>query len=99
MFFLYSVKDDDPRSFFANFHSVFPVRQQQDDILKAFTACTVMECLLRCSRMTECKSVAIEGINIDGSSVGYCQLYRAPFGKSLGYKSHREKKQFYNKLN
>ena len=81
------------------FLPVFPTQQErQDDILKTFTACTVMECLLRCSRMSECKTVAIVGINIGGSFGGYCKLYRVPFEESLGSdESQLKYKQYYNK--
>ena len=89
----------------ANFNPVFPMKpqqqQHQNDILKTFTASTVMECLLRCSRMTECKSVAIKGINIGGSSGGYCQLYKAPFKQSMEHhwEHHWKDTQYYNKNN
>ena len=56
-----------------------------------------MECLLRCSRVTECNSVAIEEIRSDPSSGGYCQLYRAPFEENSGHNNGREHKQYYNK--
>ena len=72
-------------------------QQQQGDILHAFPGSTVMECLLRCSRMTECNSVAIEGTNTDQSSRGYCELYRALLKKSLDHKNQRQENQYYNK--
>ena len=56
-----------------------------------------MECLLRCSRVTECNSVAIGGIRSNPSSGGYCQLYRAPFKENSGNNNGREGKQYYNK--
>ena len=79
-------------AFQVHFHPVFPVHAQQGDLLTTFISFTVMECMLRCSRITECNSVAIVGINTGRSSGDYCQLYRTPFEESLDHKIHRENK-------
>ena len=82
---------------FGRFQPVFSIQQQPDDILLTFPGTSMMECLLRCTRLTECNSAAIEGTNTGQSSRGYCQLYRAPLKKSLEDKDEREDKQYYNK--
>ena len=95
--FLFKKDDDAERLFFNHFHPVFPEKQQQGGLLTTFPGSTVMECMLRCSRITDCSSVAIVVINTGRSSRGYCQLYRAPFEESLDRKSQHEDKQYYNK--
>ena len=43
--------------------------------------------------------MAIEGINIGGSSGGFCQLYRAPFKQSMEQNDHWKDTEYYNKNN
>ena len=72
-------------------------QQQQDDLIITHKASAVMECLLYCSRLTECKSAAIDKRSIGQRSRGYCQLYRAPFLVSLDTTGHFKEKEYYNK--
>jgi len=99
MILLHFSADDDESFVFGHFQPVFSVQQQPDGILLTFPGTSIMECLLRCSRMTECNSAAIEGTNTGQSSRGYCHLYRAPLKKSsqLEDKDEGEDKQYYNK--
>ncbi|XP_073241395.1 uncharacterized protein [Porites lutea] len=82
------------------FQPVFAVGEQlQSDVVKTSKASTVMECLLRCSRMTECKSASTEETSIGRSPAGYCQLYRRPFDETSRPASYFKLKQYYNELN
>ena len=80
-----------------HFSPVSVQQQQPGDILHTFPGSTLMECLLRCSRMNECNSLAIEKTNTGQSSRGYCHLYRTPFAKTLEYQNQHQDKQYYNK--
>ena len=78
-----------------HFYPVSVQQQQPGDILHTFPGSTLMECLLRCSRMNESNS--IERTITGQSPRGYCHLYRAPFAKTLKYQNQHQDKQYYNK--
>ncbi|CAH3033833.1 unnamed protein product [Porites lobata] len=82
------------QSIFGNVQSVVGARES--NLVKTYKASTVVQCLLRCSRITECKSAAIEEISNSRSSTGYCQLYRALFKTSIGDGVYFQNKQYYN---
>ena len=82
------------QSIFGNVQPVVGARES--NLVKTYKASTVVQCLLRCSRITECKSAAIEEISNSRSSTGYCQLYRALFKTSIGDGVYFQNKQYYN---